>query len=350
MKKFFRFFTLYLSVLFILSLWCNALISDDIKQSSVELLEKFENSFKKETQELKPIGLGITDERIKNLCIAFNSGLHKMSQIQQLPLSFENPKSEEVPILLYHHISEDKGYGDNVLSASLFEEHLIAINEAGYNTVSAKELIDFVYYGNPLPENPILISFDDGYYSNYQLAFPLLKKYNMKAIIFAIGWAIGKDEYKNTGEKIINHFDFNEIREMINTGLIEVQSHTFDMHQSKSHEQNVNVRESVLKFDSETEKEYIEALENDYRKFDTLLFNNAGYRNYAIAYPHGDYNAVSEEVFKNLGTYITFGTEFSDKNILVQGNLDSLRALNRFTISESISKDSLLKLIQSVYN
>ena len=172
----------------------------------------------------------------------------------------------------------------------------------------------------------------------------------MKAIIFAIGWAIVKDEYKNTGEKIIKHFDFSQIREMTSTGLIEVQSHTFDMHQSESYEQSVNVRESVLKFDSETEKDYIEALENDYRQFDILLFNNAGYRNYAIAYPHGDYNAVAEEVFENLGTYVTFSTEFSDKNILVQGNFESLRALNRFTISESVSKDGLLKLIQSVYN
>ncbi len=351
MKKTYRLLALFFSVLFIFSLSCDALISDDIKHSSLKLLEKIENKFTEEKEELKPLGLELNDGRIKKLCIAFNSGLHKMSHHnQKLPLSFENPQSVEVPVLLYHHITEDKGYGDNVLSVSLFEEHLIAIKDAGYNTVSARELIDFVYYGTSLPKNPILLTFDDGYYSNYELAFPILKKHNMKAIIFVIGWAIGKDEYKDTGEEIIKHFDFDEIREMVNTGLIEVQSHTFDMHQSPTLENSKKIRESVLKFEDETDDEYILALEKDYRSFDTLLFNNTGNRNYAIAYPHGDYSTVSEEVFKRLGTYITFSTEFSKKNTLVQGELDCLRALNRFTVSEHISKDGLLEMIQSVYN
>lgn len=338
-----------LTALLLLSLSVSASYADDIKNDTLSVLESCTNKFLKPPAEYKPIGLTVDKGFIKNICIGFNSGLHKISQLETLPMSFGNPLSAEVPVLLYHHITTDQGYGDNVMSTAMFEKHLKAIDEAGYNTVSAKEMIDFVFYGKALPEKPILISFDDGYHSNYELAYPLLKKHNMKAIIFAIGWAIGEDEYKNTGKSIIPHFGFDEINEMTSSGLIEVQSHTYDMHQSYEHENAQNIRESVLKLENEDTASYLASLENDYKTFDMILFNNAGFRNYAIAYPHGEYSEESEEILKRLGCYISFSTEFSQKNILTQGELDSLRVLNRFTISESIFPEQLIQMIESIY-
>lgn len=340
---------LILIILFILPVNCFASYEESIKNDAVSIVESCTGLFRKPVLEYKPIGLNIRSGLYKNICIGFNSGLHKMSQLETLPYTFENPQKAEVPVLLYHHIIQDTGYGDNVMSAKLFEEHMIAVKEAGYNTVSAKEMIDYVYYGKSLPENPILISFDDGYLSNYELAYPILKKHNMKAIFFAIGWAIGENEYKDTGKPIIEHFSFDHINEMTESGLIEVQSHTYDMHQSPELEKGGTIRESVLMLENENEEEYIALLEKDYRTFDRILFNNTGFRNYAIAYPHGEYSELSEAVFKRLGCYVTFSTEFSNKNILIQGDLESLRALNRFTVSESISAKQLIPLIESVY-
>ena len=344
-----RIVVLITAFIFMLSLYAFATDADDIKADAISVIEGFSRTFQKPLGELKPIGLNIRTGIFKNICIGFNSGLHKMSQIETLPHTFDNPLSAEVPVLLYHHIIEEKGYGDNVMSAELFEKHLIAIKKAGYTTVSAKEMIDFVYYGNALPEKPILISFDDGYSSNYELAYPLLKKHNMKAIIFAIGWAIGKNEYKSTGKPIIEHFSYDDINEMTASGLIEVQSHTYDMHQSPDLENSEVIRESVLQLQSDDEASYRKSLENDYKTFDMHLFNNTGFRNYAIAYPHGEYSEESEDIFKRLGCFITFTTEFTNKNILVQGDLDSLRTLNRFTMSEGISAEQLIPLIESKY-
>lgn len=327
---------------------CNDL-KDDIISSCTSSIDSISNLFTESIIHKKPIGLTIRDGFIKNICISFNTGLHNLSQIEQLPISPVNPDTREVPILLYHHITQEKGYGNNVLSASLLEEHLQAIKDAGYVTISARELVDFVYYGTALPEKPILITFDDGYYSNYSLAYPLLKKYNMKAIFFTIGWAIGKDTYKDYDKSIIPHFGFDEIDEMLSSGLIEIQSHTFDLHQSPSIEKHDKVRENALPLTNESEEEYISALEKDYSTFDKLLFNCTGYRNYAISYPHGEYTKTSEEVFKRLGTYITFSTEYKYKNVIVQGDLDSLRVLNRFTIAENIPKEQIITLINSVY-
>ena len=105
MKKFYKLLALYLSIILAFFLSVDALASDNFKHSPFELLEKVESQFKKENDELRPIGLNIKENRIKNICIAFNSGLHKMSQIEKLPLSFESPKTVDVPVLLYHHIT-----------------------------------------------------------------------------------------------------------------------------------------------------------------------------------------------------------------------------------------------------
>ena len=149
---------------------------------------------------------------------------------------------------------------------------------------------------------------------------------------------------------MITHFSYQEAREMIRSGYIEVQSLTYDMHQSISLDPTDRVRESVKPLEGESEEEYIEALRKDYLAFDYSLFNNTGFRTYSVAYPHGEYTEQSEAVFKSLGTYITFSTDFTGRNILEQGNTDTLRALCRFTISEGISADALIPMIEAVYS
>ncbi len=53
----------------------------------------------------------------------------------------------------------------------------------------------------------------------------------MKATIFAIGVSIGKDTYKDTDHAMTPHFGAAEMQEMVDSGLISIQSHTYDMHQ-----------------------------------------------------------------------------------------------------------------------
>jgi hypothetical protein len=95
----------------------------------------------------------------------------------------------ELVILMYHSLREDESYlGTYVISPETFEADLIYLQEHGYTSVSVAELI--AYVSDPeatLPEKPVLITFDDGHYNNYTYAFPLLKKYNFKALISVVG-------------------------------------------------------------------------------------------------------------------------------------------------------------------
>ena len=117
---------------------------------------------------------------------------------------------------------------------------------------------------HPLPEKPIVLTFDDGYLSNYADAFPVLGEYNMKATIFAIGVSIGKDTYKDTDHAMTPHFGAAEMQEMVDSGLISIQSHTYDMHQWPPFEDgNDRVRETLAQLPGESDADYEAAVRAD---------------------------------------------------------------------------------------
>jgi peptidoglycan/xylan/chitin deacetylase (PgdA/CDA1 family) len=96
-----------------------------------------------------------------------------------------------MPILMYHYISDPPADADIYrkdlsVSPSRFESHLKYLKENGYQAISLDELLDFLNTGKPLPEKPVILTFDDGYADNYANAFPLLQKYGMTGHFFII--------------------------------------------------------------------------------------------------------------------------------------------------------------------
>lgn len=259
------------------------------------------------------------------------------------------PKEQTLPILLYHHVTSEPGYGDSVISASRLEEHLRTLTAAGYTAVSLSEAEAFVRDGTPLPEKPICLTFDDGYESNAALALPLLEKYNMKATFFYIGWAVGKDSYKDTGTPIFEHFDFDTARKMRASGLAEFGSHTYDMHQSDTLEEVHTARFAVKPLQHELPSAFIRAVKNDCRKFNAAFEATFGEPVRYLSYPHGIYSPLSESILAGEGITVTLSTESVGRNVLVEGLPQSLRALYRFTVSEDMTGSDLLKLIDTVY-
>ena len=132
----------------------------------------------------------------------------------------ENPYSgRKLPVLMYHHVVEDgQECNDMTITVSRLREDLQWLRDSGYTTVLPRELAA----GEPLPEKPVLITFDDGYRSNYNLAFPIFQEFEAKMVISVMVYM-----QDNAASDFIT---WAMCREMVDSGLIEIGSHTYLLH------------------------------------------------------------------------------------------------------------------------
>jgi glycosyltransferase involved in cell wall biosynthesis len=86
-----------------------------------------------------------------------------------------------VPVFCYHNVSDVDGH-----TPALFEAHLQAIHRAGYRTIGCRDLLAYVRGEQPLAGPSCVITFDDGHLSNWLVAAPLLRKYGMTGVFFAL--------------------------------------------------------------------------------------------------------------------------------------------------------------------
>mgnify|MGYP001638140526 FL=1 len=263
------------------------------------------------------------------------------SEVLQATALPDETVSRDVPVLMWHNLAEESS-GDMTISVDTFRAQIEALHEAGFKTVSLQQLYDYVHFGTELPEKPIVLTFDDGYFSNYEYAFPILQEYDMQATIFAIGVSVGKDNYKDTDHAMTPHFGADEAREMVDSGLISVQSHTFDMHQWPPFEDgNAQVRETLLPFDGEADADYEAAVEADFAESRELLESITGQPVNALAFPEGAYVTLTQDALRSAGAELTF-TTVRAVNTVVKGLPQSLCAMPRFGMTESTDMSALV--------
>ena len=263
------------------------------------------------------------------------------SEVLQATALPDKTVSRDVPVLMWHNLAEESS-GDMTISVDTFRAQIEALHEAGFKTVSLQQLYDYVHFGTELPEKPIVLTFDDGYFSNYEYAFPILQEYDMQATIFAIGVSVGKDTYKDTDHAMTPHFGVDEAREMVASGLISVQSHTYDMHQWPPFEDgNAQVRETLLPFDGEADADYEAAVEADFAESRELLESITGQPVNALAFPEGAYVTLTQDALRSAGAELTF-TTVRAVNTVVKGLPQSLCAMPRFGMTESADMSALV--------
>jgi len=142
-----------------------------------------------------------------------------------IPPPHPAPVAIHVPILMYHHISSQPPLAQSQVGLTVTDENFAAqlayLAAHGYHAVRLVDLFDNLYYGRPLPDRPVVLSFDDGYLDNYTDAFPLLRRYHMVgefAIIAAYpGITLGVNRYMT----------WPQITEMAAVGM-DIESHTID--------------------------------------------------------------------------------------------------------------------------
>lgn len=187
----------------------------------------------------------------------------------------------KIPILLYHNFvstvpDSDPDNFNYINTPESFEENVKALLENGYTVISMKDLANAYSGKTDLPSKPIIITFDDGYYSNYEYIYPILKKYNVKASIFIVTNKIGQEIDG------IKYLSWDNCLEMQNSGLVEIFSH------STKH----------VFYD----KLPVRELRDDVTKSYKLIEQHLGKQDLKVfAYPYGAYTNETVRTLKNNG-------------------------------------------------
>ena len=144
-------------------------------------------------------------------------------------------------VLAYHSVvddtasKEEKYYFPQTISTNLLISHFNWLKDNGYNVVSWQQIIDAENGKGTLPDNAVLLSFDDGYATMYNVIYPILKAYNYPAVFAPVsGWlntpVTKKIPYANAYLPRSVFVTWEQVREMEKSGLVEIASHTHDSH------------------------------------------------------------------------------------------------------------------------
>lgn len=183
---------------------------------------------------------------------------------------------EGIPVLMYHSIKTLPGNSLGV-PVKQFTEEMSWLHRQGYNSISPKDLYDALIDGKPVPEKPILLTFDDGYSDNYNSAWPILCQNDFKATFFIITDFVGSGMMK-----------WDQLNDLIKQGNT-VESHTahhLDLSTLSDNQQELELNVSKRELES-----------------------HLGINVQSLCFPSGKYNKTTLALMPKVGYKLGFTTK-----------------------------------------
>ncbi len=245
-----------------------------------------------------------------------------------VPAPFQpgEPPAATFQVLSYHDVrhdlDDDLDPDRYAVSTERLVEHIEWLLENGHTFVSLDDL--FMAEGGeaPLPPGAVLLTFDDGLRSFYTQVFPILQLYQASAVVAVVGswldappgWTL---EYAGIGTLTRDDFvSWDELREMQASGLVEVATHTYDMHRGVLGNPFGNEQPAAVTriYDPESgsyesEESYRARIRQDLKRASRRIEEELGAPPRAVAWPFGAYSGVAEEIADELGLSISFGLQ-----------------------------------------
>jgi peptidoglycan/xylan/chitin deacetylase (PgdA/CDA1 family) len=200
---------------------------------------------------------------------------------------------------------------DLSVTPELFSAHLDAMQQAGYTTITLYALLDHLSQGTPLPEKPVVLTFDDGYLDNYENAFPRLRDRGMTATFFIVTDFIDG--------KRPEYVTWDMVREMYAGGM-SIESHGRNHVSLKNKDRDYLIWQAL-------------------GSMETIQFE-LGVRPRFVSYPAGDYDQATIDIFRSANYWAGFTT--------IQGathTSDDLFQLRRVRIRGTTTPEELLRLL-----
>ncbi len=250
-------------------------------------------------------------------------------------------ESRVVPVLMMHNMNDS---GDTwSISEKYFKRIVGSLRENGFTPVSIDDLVSFAEGGGTLPEKPVVITFDDGYYSNYQLLLPLVSELEVPVSVFVKCETIREDGVEPPTDEF-GKMNLAEIKTLETSPFVSVYSHTHSLHGMNTNYGDAE-RESALPLEGESEADYKAVFTRDCERAEETLGRAGVTRFTAFSYPEGKSCEWAEEVLAERGYKVTFTTEYSKDNVVTKGDPSSLRLLGRMNINDDATEELLLQYL-----
>ena len=176
-------------------------------------------------------------------------------------------------VLMYHDIVEDGTSCNNwTITTSRLREDLAWLRDHGYTWVLPRDLAA----GKPLPPKAVMITFDDGYESNFTLGLPIFSDFNAKYVVALIT--------HHQEDHTPGFLTWSQCRAMQLTGLVEFGSHTHNLH---TRSEDPKGPQATKRLPGESREQYEARVFPDLQTSIDLIARNLGQPPAFLAYPHG---------------------------------------------------------------
>lgn len=214
-----------------------------------------------------------------------------------------------IPVLMYHCVSDEIfGKEDLFVSPDDFRQQMAYLKDNGYEPIFFRDLAHLEYC-----EKPVIVTFDDGYENNYTELYPIIQEYKIPVTIFMITDMIGTE----------NHLTADELREMSDSGLVSIQSHTAEH----------------LALPDATPEEQAASLERSKLE----LARVTGRVPYALSYPEGRFTeenqAIAEQYF-DLAVRTGDGLWTTDGTFYGISRLSMLRGMTLEDFAQKLTQEA----------
>ena len=242
---------------------------------------------------------------------------------------YVDKKKYEVPVVMYHRVinkSENEGIHGTYIYENIFREHMKYLKNNNFSVITFEDLNN-IGWRNRFDKNKkyIIITFDDGYVDNYELAFPILKEFNFKATIFLMGESTYNEwDVKADGEKSFPLMSVEMIKEMQDYG-IEFGAHTFN-HPKLNKLSNDEIKHQIV----------------DVKK---PLEEKIGREIITFAYPYGILNDYAKKMVEEAS--YTFGVATDSGSVCLS---DDLYQIRRIAIFPNTNLFSFKRKVKGNYN
>ena len=238
-------------------------------------------------------------------------------------------KSESVfvPVIMYHSVRQDKTQcGEYVVTSEQVSEDIRYLKQNNFTPIFIRDLIDHVKHGGTLPDKPVVLTFDDGFYDNYEYLYPILKKENFKATVSVVGeFTTDASESADPPNAAYSYLRWKDISDMQQSGFYEFCNHTYSLH-------GLEERRGILSKEGESAEYYETEVTEDIISLQKQFEQNCGFEPNIFTFPYGFKDEKALDIVKSCGFEAAMDVE-EKPNFINKDDPECLYHIHRYNRS-----------------